>query len=492
MSYSIPDGSQLLAPSVKMTSPGGGSASLLPDALSALNLDFYLPNGYGTSGHALVTDGVGNMSWVDLIDAFADDAEVATNVSSNGNVKLGVSAGTQQVIKGDGTYHVSNNGNKYLTFDPGTQKFDFGSSTYSLNSWNVYATSAKWFLGASAGANAVDVRNSGDTNSYLNLNVTAGVEAFTVGSSSTPVNHTKYTLSDQTILGAAAAAHAWSVKNGSTYYLDLDVTSGNTGFVLGQASSPLGKVQSYTLQDQTILGAAAAAHAWSVKNATDYYLDLDATLGGESLQVGTATLPVKTTVYGNLAALTAANSKPPRLGIGSGTEVLRVGGNLQALPTVPPDFVITNGAETVMISEAVNANFLNEAGTQVRVRFAAKDVGTGNNCQFKFRLKYDTTLLMESAVYTSFANGFTMGEFVVQIVTNGANPTRNVIASWSGTRQSNSFQQSAFVTLNPITAIDFTVLKNLQLSVVGVANNNDTQQLIQCSMDVILPETVSA
>lgn len=164
--------------------------------------------------------------------------------------------------------------------------------------------------------------------------------------------------------------------------------------------------------------------------------------------------------------------------------------NLQSLPTVPVDFVITNAAETSMMSETIDANFLNDAGTQVRVRFAVRDVITANNSHFKFRLKFGATPLLDSPVYTALNNGFTIGEFVMQIVTNGANPTRNVTITWIGARQSNTFQPSAL--RNFVSAVDFTTSKALQLMVVGVDNSGDTLQLEQASMDVILPETISA
>lgn len=489
MSYHIPEGSQLLAPSVKMSAGGGGSSTLLPNALQATDLSFYLPGSYGTAGHGLVGDGLGNFSFVDLVDQYANDVFVATDaVASNGNLTMGLQAGLRQKLFGNGNYSVKTNDQSILSYDAATNQFDFGNVSYYTKN-DCYTVQSQTILGAIAAANAWRVTNSTKTSDYLNLDVTAGSEKFVVGSSSTPVTHTTYTLSDQTILGAAAATHAWSVKNSSTYFLDLDVTAGSTGFVFGQASASLGKILSYTLQDQVVLGSGAVAHAWSVKNSADYYLDLDATSGSEALQVGSSTLPVKTTVYGNLVSLTAANSKPPRLGLGSGTEVLRVGGNLQSLPTIPVDFVITNAAETSMMSETVNANFLNDAGTQVRVKFAVRDVIIANNCQFKFRLKFGTTLLLDSPVYTSFNGGFTMGEFVMQIVTNGANPTRNVTVTWMGARQSNTFQQSAL--RNFVGAVDFTTSQALQLMVVGTANSNDTQQLEQASMDVVLPEITS-
>ena len=387
MSYNRPDSSQLLAPSVKLSaSSGGGSTSLVSNAALATDLSLYLPNSYGTSGHAMITDGLGNLSWVDLVDALAPDVFVATDaVASNGNVTMGWQAGLRQKLFGSGNYSVKTNDNSLLSFDAAAQTFDFGSATYYTKT-------------------------------------------------------SEYTLTRQTVLSASASTNAWKVT---------DASSGN-------------------------------------------YLNLDVTGGSESFTLGNTSRSIKTTNYGDIYSLSAADQKPPRIGIGAGAEVLRVGGNLRALPTIPGDFTITNGAETVMSSETVNANFLNEAGIQVRVRFVVKDVVTANACQFKFRLKYDTTLLIDSPTYTSFGNGFTSGEFVVQIVTNGANPTRNVTASWNGARQSNTFQPSVLITLNPVTAVDFTIQKNLQLCVVGVANSNDTQQLLQLSMDVILPETASS
>jgi hypothetical protein len=251
------------------------------------------------------------------------------------------------------------------------------------------------------------------------------------------------------------------------------------------------KYTKYSLTDQMVLAPAASTNAWKITDASaGDYLNLDVTGAVESFTIGNASRPVKTTNYGDISSLSAANTKPPRIGIGAGAEVLRVGGNLRSLPTIPADFTITNAAETVMLSEIVNANFLNDAGTQVRVRYTSRDVITVNACQFKFRLKFGTTVLIDSPVYTSSNGGFSTGEFVMQIVTNGANPTRNVTLSWTGARQGPGFVTGA--QRNFVGAVDFTALANLQLVVVGTANSNDTQQLEQASMDVILPETASS
>lgn len=245
----------------------------------------------------------------------------------------------------------------------------------------------------------------------------------------------------------------------------------------------------YTLTNQTVIAPAASTNAWKITDSSSgNYLNLDVTGAAESFTIGNASRPVKTTNYGDIYSLSAANTKPPRIGIGAGAEVLRVGGNLRSLPTIPADFTITNAAETVMLSEIVNANFLNDAGTQVRVRFTSRDVITANACQFKFRLKFGATILIDSPVLTSSNGGFSTGEFVMQIVTNGANPTRNVTLSWTGARQGVGFTAQR----NFVGAVDFTALANLQLVVVGTENSNDTQQLEQASMDVILPETASS
>ena len=249
------------------------------------------------------------------------------------------------------------------------------------------------------------------------------------------------------------------------------------------------KYTEYTLTNQTVIAPAASTNAWKITDASaGNYLNLDVTGAAESFTIGNASRPVKTTNYGDIYSLSAADQKPPRIGIGAGAEVLRVGGNLRSLPTIPADFTITNAAETVMLSEIVNANFLNDAGTQVRVRFTSRDVISVNACQFKFRLKFGATVLIDSPVFTSSNGGFSTGEFVMQIVTNGANPTRNVTLSWTGARQGVGFTaQREFRS-----AVDFTALANLQLVVVGTENSNDTQQLEQASMDVILPETASS
>lgn len=384
MSYSIPDGSQLLAPSVKMLAPAGGSAQLLSNASLALDLSFYLPSSHGTSGHALVTDGVGNMSWADLIDAFTDDVAIATDAAaSNGNITMGLAAGLRQELFGTGNYNVSTNGNSLLTFDALTQQFDFGSTTY-------------------------------------------------------------YTRNDN-----------------------------------------------YTIQSQTILGAVAAANAWRVTNSTktNDYLNLDVSTGLESFTFGSASTPLKTTIYGDTFISKGSNQTPAKLWLGSGTEVVRVGGNLKSLPTVPGNIIINNGAESTLISETVAANFLNEAGTQVRIRFGFRDAVTVNNCSFKLRLKWGATILLESTTHTITANGFMKGEAIAFIQTNGVNPTRNVTSYGDAVRVTN--QTIPFCSRNFQGAQDFTTAQALALVIVGTANSGDAIELEHASIDVVFPETTS-
>lgn len=384
MSYNRPDASQLVAPSLKLPASGAaGSMSLLSNASLATDLSLYLPSSYGTSGHAMITDGSGNLSWVDLVDAFTNDVLIATDaVASNGNTTMGLQAGLRQKLFGNGNYSVKSNDNNLMVFDAAAQTFDFGSTTYYTKS-------------------------------------------------------TYYTLTNQMVLAPAASTNAWKITDASSgNYLNLDVTSGSENFTLGNTSRP-----------------------------------------------------VKTTNYGDLSALSAANTKPPRIGIGAGAEVLRVGGNLRSLPTVPPPFTITQGADTVLLSETVNANFLNDAGTQIRVKFALRDATASGNT-FKLSLKFGGTLMVEGPTFTATVGGYTVGEFVMLIATNGANPTRNVTANLVAHRQTNTLATS--VSRNFASPIDFTVQASLQLVLTGVSGNNDTQELEQASMDVVLPETASS
>jgi hypothetical protein len=250
------------------------------------------------------------------------------------------------------------------------------------------------------------------------------------------------------------------------------------------------KYTKYSLTDQMVLAPAASTNAWKITDASaGNYLNLDVTGAAESFTVGNASRPVKTTNYGDIYSLSAANTKPPCIGIGAGAEVLRVGGNLRSLPTVPPPFTITQGVDTVLLSETVNANFLNDAGTQVRVKFALRDATTNNNT-FKLSLKFGGVLMVEGPTFTSHPGGYTVGEFVMLIATNGANPTRNVTANLVVHRQTNTFATS--ISRNFASPIDFTVQGSLQLVLTGVSGNNDTQELEQASMDVILPETASS
>lgn len=384
MSYSIPDGSQLLAPSVKMLAGGGGSSTLLPNSLQATDLSFHLPDGYGTAGHALIGDGLGNFSFVDLVDAFTDDVAIATDAAaSNGNITMGLAAGLRQELFGTGNYNVSTNGNPLLTFDALTQQFDFGSTTY-------------------------------------------------------------YTRNDN-----------------------------------------------YTIQSQTILGAIAAANAWRVTNSTktNDYLNLDVTSGLEAFTLGSASTPLKTTLYGDTVISKGANQAPAKLWVGSGTEVARVGGNLKSLSTVPANIVINNGVESTLISESVAANFLNEAGTQIRIKFGFRDTITANSCQFKLRVKWGATALIDGNIHTTHPGGFIKGEVILFVQTNGANPTRNVTSYGDAIRVTN--QTIPFCSRNFQGAQDFTTSQALALVLVGTANSGDAIELEHASIDVVFPETTS-
>lgn len=384
MSYSIPDGSALNGPSLKMKASGGGTSTFNPYSLQATDLSFYLPGTLGQSGDAMVGDGLGQFSFVDLIDSKVNDAAIATDaVASNGNVTMGVVAGARQKLFGNGNYTVKTNDYPLLTYDYAAQQFSFGDTTY-------------------------------------------------------------YTKND-----------------------------------------------TYTVQDQTILGASAAANAWRITDSTksNDYLNLNVTTGSVGFTLGTATNPVKTTNYGDLLTLSGANAKPPRIGIGAGTEVVRVGGNLKSLPTVPGNIVINNGAESTLISEAVAANFLDEAGVQIRIRYGFRDAVTNNNCQFKVRVKWGSSVLLDCAPLTATANGFSQGEATVFIQTNGANPTRNVTTYCNALRVTN--QTIPACARNFVGAQDFTTAQSISLVVVGTANSGDAIELEHASIDVVFPETTS-
>jgi hypothetical protein len=332
----------------------------------------------------MITDGLGNLSWVDLVDALAPDVFIATDaVASNGNITMGWQAGLRQKLFGNGNYAVKTNDNPLLSLDAATQQFDFGSPSY-------------------------------------------------------------YTKNDM-----------------------------------------------YTLQAQTILGAAAAANAWRVTDETKVkdYLNLNVSVGAVGFAIGTASNTVKTTNYGDLLTLSGANAKPPRIGIGSGTEVVRVGGNMKSLPTVPGNIVINNGAESTLISETVAANFLDEAGVQIRIRFGFRDAVTANNCQFRVRVKWGTTTLLDCPVLTAAANGFAQGEATVFIQTNGVNPTRNVTTYCTMLRVTN--QPTPSCARSFVGAQDFTTAQAISLVVVGTANSGDAIELEQASIDVVFPETTS-
>lgn len=225
-----------------------------------------------------------------------------------------------------------------------------------------------------------------------------------------------------------------------------------------------------------------------VKNDAAYIFDYDP--GANTFSHGDTqyTYAAYTTYASVQSTLTPANNRAPRVEFGSGSEVVRVGGNLRSLVTASI-LTLTAASETVMLSEVINASFLDEAGTQVRVRFSALDVAVLNTCQFKFRIKYGTTTF-DSPTFTVSAGGFTIGEFVMQIVTDGANPTRNIYFTWQGDRNTGGVAHS---TLRSFAASkDFTIQQTLQLVAVGVANSGDTFQVEQATMNVTFPETQSS
>lgn len=384
MSYNIPSGSQILAPSVKLSSPGGGSSVMSAHASQLSDLSFFLPNTYGTAGHAMVIDGLGQFSFADLIDAQVNSASIATDASaSNGNVMMGLQAGLRQKLFGNGNYSVATNDQNIISFDASTQQLDLGNASYSTKN-DTYTTQCQIVLGASAGTNAWRITNSAKTNDYLNLNVTAGVEEFILGSSSTPV---------------------------------------------------------------------------------------------------------MTRIYGDARILKDANQRAAKLYLGAGTEVVRVGGNLKSLATVPPNIIINNGAESPLISETVGASFLDEAGTQIRFKYGFRDITTVNNCHFKLRVKWGSNIVIDDTIQVTTDNAYMQGEITVFIQTNGANPTRNLTAYANSTRVTN--QPNVSCTRNSLAAQDFTTSQPLSLVLVGTQHSGDAIELEHASIDVVFPETMS-
>jgi len=227
---------------------------------------------------------------------------------------------------------------------------------------------------------------------------------------------------------------------------------------------------------------------YSVKNDAAYLFNYDP--GANTFSHGDPqyTYAASNTYASAQSTLTPANSRAPYVGLGSGTETVRVGGNLRSLVTAPV-LTLTAASETGILSEVINASFLDEAGTQVRVRFSAADMGIVNTCQFKFRIKYGTTTF-DSPTFTVSNGGFTIGEFVMHIVTDGANPTRSIYFTWQGDRYAGAIAHSA--ARGFAASEDFTIQRTLQLVAVGVANSGDTFQVEQATMNVIFPETQSA